>query len=212
MAVTGDVWDEDDLLRVADDPVIRSMTKKDFLIILGSCGVIEPRQDLWTKALRFRELPCGILFLGGEKEDYDVLEEHPLFPWNGGMIQNVSKLVFRLCRGQRFSLFGKSVLTLGGRSSEVREDIGKYWTWWPEQCPSSIEVELAISNSLENTDYIFTGDNPCSWKHSERPSSVALDGMVGKVSYCHWYFYGDEDREYPEHNATSVHHNVIPLS
>lgn len=45
-AVTGGTWGKEGLLRLEGDPVVSSMSKKDFLIILGDCGVFVPRTAL----------------------------------------------------------------------------------------------------------------------------------------------------------------------
>ena len=65
IAVTGDSRGEAGYERLASDPVVSTMGKEDYLIILGGCGITEPRIDLDETISAYRDLPCSVLFLDG---------------------------------------------------------------------------------------------------------------------------------------------------
>jgi len=215
--VTGAVRGQDDLARISSHPIVSSMSKTDFLISIGGCYATRPRIDFRDALEELRELPCSLLILDGERDDHDLLADHPAYPWNGGLAQLMSRGIMRLCRGQVFDLGGVSVLTMGGASTEGREDIGKYWNWWPEQDPSREDVLTALGNAAgKRLDYVLTCDCPSSWKplvgKSSCPSSDALEDLRKEVDYGCWLFsHNGPDREFPDQKARCIDRDVVPL-
>ena len=61
IAVTGSTVGKDGTARLLKDDTVRSMSKSDFLIILGGCGVTEARADFGARVKEYRDLPCSIL-------------------------------------------------------------------------------------------------------------------------------------------------------
>ena len=221
LAVTGPVWDTGDLSRIRADPLISTFDKSDYLVILGDCGVTAPRRPFLEVVDDFRRLPCTVLFLDGERDDYDLLGDHPAYLWNGGLAQTITRGVMRLCRGQVFMICGMKILTLGGKTTVGRTDEGKYWDWWPGQDPAPRDVDEAVTNLGEwggTADAILTADCPSSWRQAlglggATPSSDILEELRTRVWYKHWYFGGSrETREVPDADATSVGTSVIRLA
>ena len=221
LAVTGGVWDTGDLSRIRADPLIQSFDKHDYLIILGDCGITAPRRPFREVLEDFRKLPCTVLFLDGERDDYDLLADHPAYQWNGGLAQLLTRSVMRLCRGQVFMICGMKILTLGGKSTMGRTDEGKYWDWWPDQDPTSDDVDTAVLNLGEwggTADAVLTADCPSSWREKagfgpSLPSSDVLDELKERVWYKKWYFGGsDTYKELPKEDAFSVGKKVIRLA
>ncbi|AGI48449.1 hypothetical protein TALC_01475 [Thermoplasmatales archaeon BRNA1] len=219
LAVTGGTWGKDGIRRLFDDPVIKGFDKGDFLVILGDCGITEPRANLRERIDDYRRLPCSVLFIDGSRDDYDLLGDYPLFPWNGGMMQNISRSILRLTRGQVFMICGAKVLTLGGASTPERGDLGKYWNWWPEQDPSPGDVDTAVLNTAEwggHVDFILTCDCPTSWKGLVggriSKSSDVLEDLLRRVDYRHWYFGNHPiDADYDDVRASCVNKRVIRI-
>jgi len=220
LAVTGSVWDGDDLSRVASDPLVGTMGKDDFLVVLGDCGVMDPKKELSENIREFRELPCSVLFVDGSREDYDALDDHPLFPWNGGLIQNISRGILRLTRGQVFTIFGKTFLTLGGAATEGRSDRGKYYDWWPEQDPLPSDAENAVRNVTAvggKVDFVLSCECPRSWRnelgaYGTSAASDVLQDVLDNVTYGHWYFGNyPVDRDLADVRASVVKDRVIRL-
>jgi hypothetical protein len=221
LAVTGPVWDAGDLSRIREDPTVSSFDKHDFLIILGDCGVTAPRRPFREILEDYRKLPCTVLFLDGARDDYDLLADHPSYPWNGGLAQTLTRSVMRLCRGQVFMICGMKILTMGGSTTEGRDDVGKYWDWWPEQDPSQDDVGTAVLNLGEwggVADVVLTADCPSSWRESVgkegvTPASEMLEQLKDRVDYKRWLFGGtDTPRDISGCNASAVGRTVVRLA
>lgn len=218
LMVTGPVYDDADFERIRENPEVAGSEKSDYLIILGGCGITAPRRDREAEIARFRDLPCSVLFLDGERDDYDFLDDHPAYPWNGGLAQTVSRGIMRLCRGQVFTIDGLRILTFGGCTTEGRDDVGKYWDWWPDQDPSQEDIDTAISNAGESVDYILSCDCPTSWRRpmglkGSTPSSEAAEAILWNVRYGTWLFGNlGRDAVVPGMNASAVHSRVIRIS
>ncbi len=190
IAVTGDSRGEAGYERLVSDPVVNRMRKEDYLVILGGCGVTEPRADLDKVITAYRDLPCSVLFLDGAYDDYDLLSEYPLFPWNGGKIQVFSRGIYHLMRGQVFTLGGRRFFTMGGAVTPDRSESEKYWSWWPEQDITDedlIEAKKNLLNVGNKVDYVLSSACPRTWKND---GSEMLDRILDKVDYGHWYFSG----------------------
>lgn len=218
IVVTGDSLGIDALYNLAHDETVCSMSKSDYLVVLGNCGIMQAHTDFQENILIYRDLPCSVLFLDGGHDDYDLIADHPLFPWNGGMVQNISRGLTHLMRGQVFTIGGRTLLTMGGSTTPGRDDVGKYYDWWPEQDIFPPEVEVAERNLSavgDCVDLVLTCECPTSWKSRingmPTPCSDALERILGVVDYGHWYFSGPSLTELPDVSATMVGHEVVAL-
>ena len=212
IAVTGSTVGKDGTARLLKDDTVCSMSKSDFLIVLGGCGVTEACADFGARVKEYRGLPCSVLFIDGSTDDYDLLAEHPFFPWNGGRTRNISRGITYLARGQVFFLGGSSFLAMGGAPTLGRDDLGKYYTWWPEQDISAEDEKEAELNLLDNgwrADYVLTSDRPRGW--GGPGGSEVLERLAFQTDYGTWYFAGPEDREMPDYRAVQVCDRVISL-
>lgn len=197
IAVTASCRFESDVERLLSDPTVHAMSHDDWLIILGDSGVFEPRTEPGENISRVRRLPCRVLIIDGEHDDYDRIADHPESPWNGGMINIVSRDVYRLCRGSVFTLKGHTFLAIGGSSTPNREDVGKYWSWWPGQDISENDLRETGRNLAGHggrVDFVLSCDCPDSWK-DDVPGSVkgtrsgiALDKVLEDLDFNCWIF------------------------
>jgi hypothetical protein len=210
IAATGGTPGTEEYRRLSSDPVVQSMSRTDFLIILGNCGITAARGDFSEAVRLYRSLPCSVLFLDGASDDYDLLADFPPFPWNGGMTQNISRGITRLMRGQVFTLSGKTFFVMGGAGTPGRTDSERYYTWWPEQDISQADVETGMENldrCGRRVDYILTCARPSKWGGR----SEELDAFTD-INYGIWIFAdSDERKEYPEYGAVCPGHTVVRL-
>ena len=123
------------------------------------------------------------MFLDGNHENFDALNEHPLEQWHGGMVHKIRPHVIHLMRGQMFELQGRTFFTMGGAQSHdiadgildmdspnfyerydsLRRNRGQFRinhiSWWQEELPSGEEYAEA-RQTLERldwkVDYIIT--------------------------------------------------------
>ena len=162
----------------------KEMAKDDYVIILGDFGLVwdwhgessrEKNRLDWLEKKSFTTL-----FIDGNHENHDRLNEMPVTEWHGGKVHKVRPSVIHLMRGQVFDIDGVSVFTFGGaRSHDIRDGILepddpriKRWyadydkpfrvnkrTWWERELPTEEEMEKGMRNLEKagwNVDYVLT--------------------------------------------------------
>lgn len=183
--VTGDTHtDWMSRLNMESFPEQREMTKDDYVIILGDFGIWDnsKREKYALNWLDTRSFTT--LFVSGNHENYDMLDEMPVSEWHGGKVNFIRPSVIHLRRGQIFEIAGKTFFAFGGASShDIQDGIldptdpefkkkkklldkdpyslyrvkGK--SWWEQELPSEEEMTEGIQN-LEKygnkVDYILT--------------------------------------------------------
>ena len=116
---------------------------------------------------KLEALPFTVLFVDGNHENFDALNEYPIEQWHGGKVHRIRPHVLHLMRGQAFELQGRTFFTMGGAQSHdiadgildmdspdfykrydaLRHDRGQFRinhiSWWQEELPSSEEYEQA---------------------------------------------------------------------
>lgn len=138
----------------SDTCLFQEVTKEDYLIILGDAGICwDGGNGDESVQERLHNLPCTVLWLDGNHENFVLIDEYPITEdWNGGAVQFITEDIIHLMRGQVYTIEGKKFFVFGGGNS-----IDKAWrfrgvSWWPEEMPSEREYEEGIRN-LERVDY-----------------------------------------------------------
>lgn len=152
---------------------------QDILIVCGDFGLLWNKQE---KSLKYNldwmsRLPFKILWVAGNHENYDMIEEYEVEEWCGGKVRHIlrDKIIY-LERGQVFELEGKTFFTFGGASShdiqggildindsdyEERRKAAnrlklpyrvKGISWWEQELPTEEEMQEGIRN-LEKVDW-----------------------------------------------------------
>lgn len=183
--ITGDTHtDWMSRLNVNAFPEQKKLTKEDYVIICGDFGI-------WDDSKRERynldwldDKPFTTLFVSGNHENYDILDNLEISEWHGGFVNFVRKSVIHLMRGQVFNIEDKTFFTFGGASShdisagilepdgpnfkEKKKQLDKdpfalyrinHVSWWERELPSENEMEMGLDNlQKENNkvDYIIT--------------------------------------------------------
>lgn len=155
------------------------LTENDMVIICGDFGLLWSKND---KTLKYNldwmsRLPFQILWVAGNHENYDMIEEYNLEEWHGGKVRHIlrDKIIY-LERGQVFKIEGKKFFTFGGASSHDVQggilDINdsdyterrvaankaklpyrvKRISWWEQELPTEEEMQEGIRN-LEKVHY-----------------------------------------------------------
>lgn len=149
-------------------PEGRTLTKTDYVLILGDFGIWDnskrERHDLdWLE-----DRPWTTLFLDGNHENYDILDNLPVSGWNGGKVHFIRPSVIHLMRGQLYTINGLSLFAFGGaRSHDIRDGILEpgdprikewrnspvrrlyrvnHFSWWEREMPSEEEMEEGLKN------------------------------------------------------------------
>lgn len=170
----------------------------DCLIVAGDFGY------LWDNSLEEKEalneiekLPMTILFVSGNHENYDLLNEYPISNWNGGKVQFIRKNIIHLLRGQVFNINNKNFFTFGGARSVDTYMREKNLNWWEEEMPTEEEMNEGISVLEEynnKVDYVITHTCysellPEIVRFPEEDSLTKYLSFIKKnIEYNHWYF------------------------
>lgn len=223
----GDTHGETDIYKVQEyfeglEACDEKVTKNDYLIILGDAAVC------WDDAISDRDvqnalhnLPCTVLWLDGNHENFDLIEEYPVSEWHGGKVQFMRDDIIHLMRGQIYEIDGKSLFTFGGGFS-----IDKAWrqpglSWWPQEMPSYDEYEEGRRNLEKvdyHVDYILTHTCPSAIAHrlvtrvypGEEELQHYFDELAYDVDYEMWYF-GHWHMDQTEDNFRCLWNDVIEL-
>ena len=148
----GDTHGEIDIYKVEDffDNLqsYDEITKEDYLIILGDVGV----SDNFFVQKRLSAMPCTVLWVDGNHDNFDALEEYPVEEWHGGKVQYIAEDIIHLMRGQIFEIEGHTFFTFGGGYSIDKWLRQPHISWWPQEMPSEEEYAEGESN-LAKADY-----------------------------------------------------------
>lgn len=155
------------------------LTVQDSVIICGDFGLLWDRDGTFGYYLKWLSgLPFQILWVQGNHENYDMIEEYPIEEWNGGKVRHIVRdKIILLERGQVFNnIDGKSLFTFGGASSHdiqggvldkndldyderrkkaVKSNLPyrvKHFSWWEQELPTEEELQEGMRN-LERVDF-----------------------------------------------------------
>ena len=176
--VTGDCHGEFQKLGSKRFPEGSTLTKEDFVIICGDFGgvwcsetdfVRKKTEDYWIRWLN--EKPFTTLFVDGNHENHERLNQMPVSEWHGGRVHKLADSVMHLMRGELFEIGGRRVFAFGGASSHdiydgiidgsdpdwkrqclLYELTGKRMyrvkglSWWEEELPSEEEMQHGLEN------------------------------------------------------------------
>lgn len=203
--ITGDTHGDYDLEKITTRiwSAQRKLTRADYLIICGDFGAIwnGDRKDEYR--LKWHdEKPYTTLWVDGNHENFDALNQYPVQEWHGGKVQFVKPNVIHLMRGQIYDINGKSFFTFGGGMSYDKEWRKEGQSWWSQEVSKESEMAEAWQN-LEsrkfNVDYIITHAAPQSVIKAEIsncnrakidydcPCERFLDIVMKEVAYQEWF-------------------------
>lgn len=158
----------------------------DYVIVCGDFGL------LWSDDKEFKynldffsNLPFTILWVGGNHENYNMIEFYTISIWHGGKVRHIiqDKVIY-LERGEIYNIEGKSFFCLGGASSHdifdgildrsnsdfkskldwLKKNKRFYYrilneSWWSQELPSENELNYAmkqLSGVDDKVDYIIS--------------------------------------------------------
>ncbi len=225
--ITGDIHGSISIKRLNTKkfPQQKEMTKSDFVLISGDFGLVwnnDKEDQYWLKWLNKKNFTT--LFIDGNHENHDRLDEYPVEIWNGGKIHRINDSVIHLMRGQVFNIDGKKFFTFGGADSHDKAHRKEYISWWRREMPSAAEYEEGLKNLDKhdwNVDVVVT--HTCSftslqWLTVRYGIDYQVDQMheyfnvlQEKMKYDKWFFgHFHQDVELPE-NQRLIYSEVIKL-
>lgn len=214
-------------LNTKNFPQQKLLTKNDYVIIAGDFGLIwdgSKEDQYWLKWLD-KTKPFTSVFIDGNHENFDLLEEYPVEIWNGGKVHRINDSVIHLMRGQVFEIEDKKFFTFGGAASHDKEYRKEGKSWWSREMPSQEEYEEGLKNLEKHNfkvDYILT--HTCSataLEYIEERCKIRMDrdemhpyfyGIEQKVEYKQWYFgHFHHDFELPN-NQRLLYTDIIRIN
>lgn len=126
--ITGDIHGKPERFSVDNFPIGKELDKDDYVIILGDFGLVwdytgeNKNETYWLDWLNNK--PWTTLFIGGNHENYNRLEQYPVENWHGGKVSFIRPSVIYLQYGEVFDIAGKKFLNVGkARSHDIQHGI-----------------------------------------------------------------------------------------
>jgi len=177
---------------------LKKLREDDCLIVCGDFGFFwnDSQQE---KILRNKiaEKKFRTLFVDGTHENYSLLQSYPVKELYGGRVQQLGNNIFRLLRGEIYTIEGKRFFTFGGGDSDDKDLRIENGTWFREEQPTIEEMSYAVErlDSVNRTvDYIIT-HQPCmkdmalvQGRCPKTPIATFFDELSQNVNYRCWYF------------------------
>lgn len=217
----------------------------DYLIICGDFGFIWEKKETKNEREQLdwldKILPCKVLFVDGNHENFDRLNAMDEYLWHGGKIHKIRDSIFHLMRGQVFEIEGKKIFTMGGAPSAdkaqriAKED--KYFAyhpeeerysflWWAQELFSDddiAEAEYNLAKHNKKVDYIITHCAPYQveegnfhfyrdgWGAYSTRNQRYLDILKGVVNYEKWYCGHYHVDRWLDKKIRCIYNDIVPL-
>lgn len=165
--VTGDLHGHVDIYKFYSSafPEGKNLTRSDYVIICGDFGLIwernSRRDKYWLKWLDKK--PWTTLWIDGNHENFELLDEYPVEDWQGGKVQKITDNIIHLCRGSLFELDNKRVFAFGGAESHDKQYRRVGRSWWEDEMPTDEEMEhgrKTLNTAGWNVDIVLTHSLP----------------------------------------------------
>ena len=153
------------------------LNQDDYIIICGDGGIVWDKESLKSYIEFYESLNCKVLYIDGNHENFDMLNNYPVEEWNGGKVHKISEHIYHLLRGQVFDICGKKVLTIGGADSSDREYRKEHISWWSDERITYVDIEEAQHN-LEKVNY------KVDYVITHTPSTKVLNDFIEILTQC----------------------------
>ena len=232
--LTGDTHGEIRRLASGAWELGKTLTKDDYLIILGDFGVLwatdkqDSFDDYWLQWLSNK--PWTTLFLDGNHENFSLIDALPTVEMLGASVGQAHDTVFHLKRGNIYTINDQTFFVLGGAASIDKAYRTTNISWWAREQPSEEEIANGWRNLGEvdfKVDYVLTHTIPFSLKKYfvlegmtmfHDPLEHELEKLFMQLEFKHHYFghwhqntslTHSYDDEKPKH--TCLYENIIKL-
>lgn len=213
-------------------PVGKELNKKDVVIVAGDFGMLwsylrTRDEDYWLKWLD--DQPFTVLFVDGNHENFDLLDNLQEKEMFGGRVGIVSHSVFHLRRGVVYRINGQKILTLGGAHSHDR--IYRSWgkSMWHQEEITDKNICDALDNIGlvdNNVDAVITHCAPPNWAriampredvcyYAPDPSEEKLEFFRdnSEITFNKWFFghyHTDVQDDYGD-KWQALYHKIVEL-
>lgn len=140
------------------------LTKDDYIIVCGDFGIIWQKTEVRRQLTKLRRCSeATILFVDGNHENFDLLEEYPVIEKFGGKVGYINDQVYHLRRGEVYDIDGHVFFCFGGAHSIDQAYRIPRKSWWPEEIPTDDEIMHGSENlaaNLDRIEYVITHEAP----------------------------------------------------
>lgn len=221
--ITGDTHIPVDIQKLSAKrfPKQKELTKNDYVIICGDFGGVwdgSNEEKYWIKWLKEKNFTT--LFIDGNHENFDMLNNLPTVEFCGGIAHKVDDGIYHLMRGEVYTIGGKKFFVMGGGSSHDKEYRTEGKNWWKEEMPSDEEYQRA-ENSLEKNsfqfDYVITHSAPTSVQKEVAPTyeinklTDFLEDIKNNISCEKWFFGHYHKDAVVDDKFIAIFNNVIEV-
>ena len=200
------------------------LSPSDIILICGDFGVGFWNGRYWSEETFYdflSEQEYTVLFIDGNHENFEALNEYPVEKWHGGKVHFICDDIIHLMRGQVYTIGTQTFFTFGGAHSVDWFQRTEGISWWKEEIPNHLEMQEGQDNLMKmnhKVDYIITHTAPyevlaemgMDISDEEEVFSLYLDHIRKIVDFKDWYFghlHFDEELD----NFHCVFENVVEL-
>lgn len=197
--------------------------ENDFIIQLGDFGYVwgkDTNYNLNILTNKFAKCNNMLLFIDGNHENFDQIEQYPIIEWNGGMVHKLRDNIYHLMRGQVFTICGKKFFTMGGGYSidKTSRTIGR--SWWKQEDITFMDMAIAnqnLTNNDDTVDYVLSHSAPMMIKNLmgfkleyDSHNENQLQQIANILHFDKWFFgHYHDDKDYGK--FVLVYKNIIKL-
>lgn len=208
-------------------PEQKQLSKQDIVIVAGDFGLIwngDKEDQYWLKWLD-QTKSFTTVFIDGNHENFDLLEQYPTELWQGGLVHRINNSVLHLMRGQVYEIEGLTFFTFGGAASHDKAFRREGKSWWAREMPADEEYQFGLSNLGKyqwKVDIVIT--HTCTaqslkWIQEQYSTEVIADEMheyfqmiQNRLDYRHWYFgHFHQDVQLPDRQRL-LYHDLLMIS
>lgn len=170
------------------------VSEKDYLIILGDCGMVLGEDDIFID--KYSSLKLTIFFIDGNHENFKLLDKFPIVKQNNAKCHLIDHNIYHVMRGEIIILNGLKMLCMGGASSIDKINRVKDESWWIEENITESDIDNAIANLKRfdyNVDYVLTHCAPSKivrklFNYRDDSNTHMLDKLLYYIDFKHWFF------------------------
>lgn len=231
--VTGDTHGDIDIAKITTRGWVeqKNLTKDDYLIIVGDVAMrwFDTKPDGTLEGYDrntikwYENKSFTTLFVDGNHENFNALNEYPVIEWHGGKVHKISDSIYHLMRGQVFTIDGKTFFTMGGATSVDRYQREENVSWWDAEMPSHAELEEGISNLEKHNmavDYVIThccGTSliPMLIGNGDSDTLTSFFDHLEfdfKLDFKHWYFGHYHQDKQIDDKHTCLYNKVLLIN
>lgn len=222
--ITGDIHGLKGLSRFQSSFFVNNVNKKgNYLIITGDCGATWDKKTLKVCKKIYSKFDCTILFVDGNNDNFDILDNLPVENFAGGKVHKITDNLLHLMRGEIYTIEGKTFLAFGGADSYDAPHRYQYTSrkegksWWQRECPSKEEFKNALNNLQKHNnmvDYIITHEGTSKYANSfgsEDYDVCHMNDIIKKTANYKCWFAGHHHQNRVADGICCVYDKFITL-